>query len=198
MANAFLDALANTTSEIGSKLPKINPSERFASISNAMSAPQGVGSPKYVDMSLNSKNFKVGDTTPWGTITTIPGNSTRAEKSHPGIDIGNKRGTPIPSFASGKVTEVVTGKKNDPVNGAYGNYVIVTDKDGNKHRYSHLTNSLVKIGDEVNRGQVVGGMGNSGFAYSTGGGDGTHLDYRIKDAYGKYVDPTIYLTGRSQ
>ena len=45
-----------------------------------------------------------------GTITTQWGNSTRYEKFHPGIDIANKIGTPIPAFAGGTVTNIITGK----------------------------------------------------------------------------------------
>ena len=128
----------------------------------------------------------------FGTVTVPYGGSTRYEKFHPGIDIANKIGTPIPASLGGIVREVVTGKKQgDP---GYGNYVIVEDKYGGKHRYSHLHNSYVKVGDTVSRGQVVGPMGNTGSTYSLHGGSGSHLDYRIKDMYGRYVNPTQYLS----
>lgn len=127
-----------------------------------------------------------------GVITTMPGTSTNYEKSHPGVDIANKPGTPIPSFVKGTVVEVVnnqTGAKN-----GYGNYVIVKDADGNMHRYSHLSNSYVKVGQPVGRGTVLGGMGNTGATYSEGGsGDGTHLDYRVVTAFGKYMNPMTYV-----
>ena len=127
-----------------------------------------------------------------GTVTVSPGGSTRYEANHPGIDIGNKIGTPIPTFTGWKVTDVVSGKKQGDK--AYGNYVVVTDPQGNNHRYSHLTNSFVRVGQDVPKGFILGGMGNTGAAYSTSGGTGSHLDYRIKDMYGKYVNPWKFLT----
>jgi len=37
--------------------------------------------------------------------------------------------------------------------------------------------------------------GNTGAAYSTSGGTGSHLDYRIKDAYDRYVKPSRFIRG---
>jgi len=126
-----------------------------------------------------------------GTVTTPYGGSTRYEKFHPGIDIANKMGTKIPSYTPGRVTAVVGGTHQGSK--GYGNYVIVTDPEGNKHRYSHLNNAFVKIGDQINKGSVIGGMGNTGQTYSVSGGDASHLDYRIRDLYGKYVNPLKYI-----
>ena len=59
--------------------------------------------------------------------------------------------------------------------------------------YSHLNNSYVRVGQNITPGTIVGGMGNTGSTYSLHGGTGSHLDYRIKDLYGKYVNPSQYL-----
>jgi len=127
-----------------------------------------------------------------GAITTKWGESTRYEKFHPGIDIANKTGTPIPAFAGGTVTSVETGKRHGDK--GYGNTVIVTDAQGNKHRYSHLHQVFVKVGQKVGGGQEIATMGDTGSTYSPAGkGTGTHLDYRITDAYNKYVNPNSYL-----
>jgi murein DD-endopeptidase MepM/ murein hydrolase activator NlpD len=127
-----------------------------------------------------------------GVITTIPGTSTRFEKSHPGVDIANKPGTPIPSFVKGTVVEVVNNQAG--AKSGYGNYVVVKDSDGNLHRYSHLSNSYVKVGQPVGRGTVLGGMGNTGATYSQSGeGSGTHLDYRIVSKFGQYMNPMTYI-----
>lgn len=126
-----------------------------------------------------------------GVVTTPYGGSTKYEKFHPGIDIANKIGTPLYSTTGGKVSQVVSGKKQgDP---GYGNYVEVVDAKGNRHRYSHLANSYVNVGDIVKQGQIYGTMGNTGSTYSTSGGTGSHLDYRIWDMYNKYVNPMNYL-----
>jgi murein DD-endopeptidase MepM/ murein hydrolase activator NlpD len=126
-----------------------------------------------------------------GSVTTPYGGSTRYERFHPALDIANKIGTPIPSFVPGKVTEIATGKKQGQK--GYGNYVIVTDQQGNKHRYSHLNNAYVSLGQQVGRGTIIGAMGNTGSTYSTSGGTGSHLDYRVKNLYGKYMDPTLFI-----
>ncbi len=127
-----------------------------------------------------------------GTVTVSPGGSTRYEKVHPGIDIANKIGTPISSFTKGTVSQVVSGKEKGDK--GYGNYVLITDSMGNKHRYSHLSNSYVKVGQQVPKGMNIGAMGATGQTYSTHGGTGSHLDYRIKDMYDKYVNPWKFLT----
>ena len=127
-----------------------------------------------------------------GTKTTEYGGSTKFESFHPAIDIANTKGTPIPSFTPGIVTKIVTGKVQGDK--GYGNYIIVTDANGFNHRYSHLDAIGVVLGDHILQGQIIGKMGNSGSTYSTSGGDGTHLDYRIADQNGKHVNPYSYLS----
>jgi len=126
-----------------------------------------------------------------GTITTQYGGSTKFEAFHPGIDIANQEGTPIPAFASGKVVEIATGqKRGDP---GFGNFTIVQDAQGNKWRYSHLRSEFVKVGDVVNKGQVIGEMGSTGSVYSLYGNLGTHLDIRIQSLAGKYLNPETLI-----
>lgn len=122
-----------------------------------------------------------------GSITTPYGGSTRYEGSHPGIDIANKIGTPISAFSGGTVVEATSGLKQGDK--GYGNSIVVQDAQGNKWRYSHLNNEYVKVGQKVAPGSILGQMGNTGSTYSTSGGTGSHLDLRIKDAYGKYINP---------
>lgn len=100
-----------------------------------------------------------GKTSSLGTVTTPYGGSTRYESFHRGIDIGNKIGTPIPAFTSGTVTKVYAG--GQPKSGkGFGSYVIVTDPQGNRHRYSHLHDAYVREGQQVQRGLALGAMGN--------------------------------------
>lgn len=127
-----------------------------------------------------------------GKITTPFGGQTAQEAWHPGVDVANANGTPVPAFAGGKVTGVDYGHKTGENN--FGNSVVVTDPQGNRHRYSHLKRGYVKLGDSVAPGQPIAEMGNSGAAYSPSGrGDGTNLDYRIVNSYGKFIDPTPYV-----
>ena len=136
--------------------------------------------------SLPSSTFKN-----LGNITTPYGGETRDEKFHPGIDVANEIGTKIPALTSGKVVDESNGHQQGEKNA--GNYVIIKDENGNEHRYSHLNKSYVKVGQYVKAGQTVGEMGNSGNTYSNSGGTGSHLDYRVVSAMGKYINPYSYL-----
>ena len=72
----------------------------------------------------------------------------------------------------------------------YGNYVILEHGDGEWSVYAHLReySVLVKYGDTVRQGQVLGLMGSSGDS------DGQHLHFEIRDVNGVKVDPEIYVT----
>lgn len=126
-----------------------------------------------------------------GVVTTPYGGKTKYEKFHQGIDIANKNGTPIPAFEGGQVI----GLKQGQVNGdnGFGNSIIIKDKYGKVHRYSHLKDILVKPLENIPKNKVIGTMGDTGSSYSPGGGDSSHLDYRIHDAYKKHIDPTKYV-----
>jgi len=125
-----------------------------------------------------------------GKVTTPFGGRTRGEKYHPGIDVANKSGTPIPAFSDGVITGV--GAKND---GA-GNVVTLKDNEGNLHQYSHLQGALARVGTKVKKGQAIARMGKSGNSYSPSGGDPSHLDLRIVDGYGRYKNPMTYLNNK--
>ena len=125
-----------------------------------------------------------------GNITTSFGGRTRGDPNHQGVDIANKNGTIIPAMEDGVIQ--ATGSKTD---GA-GNVAILRDKNGNTHQYSHLKNALVKPGTRVKKGTPIAQMGSSGNSYSPSGGDATHLDLRISNAYGRYINPLTYLNGK--
>jgi len=90
------------------------------------------------------------------------------------------------------VVESVTGQGERTGKG-YGNYIIVQDANGNRYRYSHLSQNLVPIGSQVSPGQVLGRAGNTGAAYSVSGGTGSHLDFRAQNASGSYIDPNLVV-----
>jgi murein DD-endopeptidase MepM/ murein hydrolase activator NlpD len=122
-----------------------------------------------------------------GKLTTPFGAKTEQEKFHPGIDLAAKRGTPLPAFKGGKVVQIITGKPHGTND--FGNSIMIKDKKGLTHRYSHLHDVLVKPGQTVGDGQKIGSIGDSGATYSPSGSDSSNLDYRIVDAFGKFINP---------
>jgi len=133
----------------------------------------------------NYKNLRLP-----GRITTPFGGRTKDEPVHPGVDIANVSGTPIPAFEDGVVTG--TGPKTD----GSGNVVTLKDKMGNTHQYGHLQNALVKPGTRVRKGQSIAKMGKSGNSYSPTGGDPSHLDVRIAKPNGQWENPMNYLNNQ--
>ena len=98
---------------------------------------------------------------------------------HEGIDIVGKKGTPVVAPAEGIVK--ITGKKK-----LLGVYVILDHGYGYETIYGHLHEALVNKGEEVDRHQVIGTIGN------TGRSTGPHLHYEVRRE-GVRVNPFRYI-----
>lgn len=98
---------------------------------------------------------------------------------HGGIDFAGPEGTHVFSVAPGIV--VYAGAKT-----GYGNVVEVSHGDGMSTRYAHASRVAVKVGELVNKDQLVAYMG------STGRSTGSHLHYEVL-RNGKQVDPATYI-----
>jgi murein DD-endopeptidase MepM/ murein hydrolase activator NlpD len=99
---------------------------------------------------------------------------------HPGLDIAGERGQPVYATADGRVTQ--SGSQ-----GAYGNLIVLDHGFGLITKYGHLSSYLVKQGEGVKRGQVIGRVGNTGRA------TGYHLHYEVL-ANGRLINPLHLLT----
>ena len=86
---------------------------------------------------------------------------------HYGIDIAAKLGTMIKSSGTG----LVTMAEDDLY--YTGGTIIMDHGHGISTIYSHLENVLVSVGDQINKGDVIGTVG------STGRSTGPHLDFRV-------------------
>ena len=103
--------------------------------------------------------------------------------THRGLDIKSEKGKEVKAAREGTIKTI----KNDP---RYGISVTIEHKDGFTTVYSCLLNSAdLTEGAEVEQGQTIGNVGNSGvFEVS----DGMHLHFEmLKD--GEYVNPDIYI-----
>lgn len=133
--------------------------------------------------------YAVGSTTDWAwptvrnyTITEYFGYGLRSEigetssRMHEGIDIaGLGCGTPIFAINDGTVT----------IAGTYyglGYAVEINHNNGYKSLYGHMNSVLVSQGQAVEKGQVIGTMGNTGYSY------GCHLHLQLEYG-GSYINP---------
>ena len=98
---------------------------------------------------------------------------------HAGIDIAGAVGTDVVATARGKVKFV--GNK-----GPLGRTVIIDHGYGVRTHYGHSHEILVKRGQEVERGQVIATLGN------TGRSTGPHVHYTV-EVKGKAVNPLDYI-----
>tara|TARA_B100000941_G_scaffold286506_1_gene260174 strand:+ start:70 stop:849 length:780 start_codon:yes stop_codon:yes gene_type:complete len=101
------------------------------------------------------------------------------DKSHGGIDIVAKEGTPINSASSGVV--VFSGWTYE-----MGNLIIIYHGGGYITHYGHNQNNLVSRLDIVKRGDIIGYVGNTGIS------SGPHLHFEIWKGDNS-IDPLIYF-----
>lgn len=108
-------------------------------------------------------------------------NGKQVSDFHQGIDlISAKYGTDyIVAFESGKV--VYAG-----YNGGYGNVVYIDHGNGYQTRYAHQKYLNVKVGDHVNKGDILGYMG------ATGNVTGAHVHFEVR-INGSTVNPYDYV-----
>jgi len=99
---------------------------------------------------------------------------------HYGVDYAAPHGTPVLASASGRV--VFAGWK-----GANGRLVKIRHPNRYVTYYLHLSKILVKSGQSVAQGQAIGRVG------ATGRTTGPHLDYRIQDKRGRFINPKKYV-----
>jgi murein DD-endopeptidase MepM/ murein hydrolase activator NlpD len=117
----------------------------------------------------------------WVTSGFGPRVSPFTEKPawHDGLDIGAAANAPVQAPAQGRVTAVGFDPK-------LGNVVKVDHGFGIETLYGHLAKALVKEGQRVKRGEVVGLVGSTGLA------TGPHLHYMVK-VHGQALDPVKYI-----
>jgi murein DD-endopeptidase MepM/ murein hydrolase activator NlpD len=117
----------------------------------------------------------------WVTSGFGPRVSPFTEKPawHDGLDIGAAANAPVQAPAQGRVTAVGFDPK-------LGNLVKVDHGFGIETLYGHLAKALVKEGQRVKRGEVVGLVGSTGLA------TGPHLHYMVK-VHGQALDPVKYI-----
>lgn len=98
---------------------------------------------------------------------------------HEGVDFSASEGSEIAAVASGLVTWSAD-------KAGYGNLVEINHGNGFKTRYGHCKKNLVRIGDMVQKGQVIALVGN------TGRSSGPHVHFEVYKN-NRVVDPASYI-----
>lgn len=103
----------------------------------------------------------------------------KIRKFHEGMDFTASIGTPVYATGNGKI------EKTGYARGGYGRHVIINHNYGYKTIYAHMNEVIVKKGQEIKRGEIIGYVGNTGLS------DGPHLHYEVEKD-GKKVNPSFY------
>lgn len=119
-----------------------------------------------------------------GTITGVYGSQRYyngvPKTPHYGLDYAGKTGDPVKAPADGTVLMYV------PDMFYSGGTMIIDHGHGVSSTFLHLSDSYVKVGDNVSKGQLVAAVGASGRA------TGPHLDWRI-NWFNMRLDPALVL-----
>lgn len=97
------------------------------------------------------------------------------ERQHTGIDINAVTGADVLAAQSGTVLV-------STYDGGWGHYIIVNHGDNILTLYAHLNTRTVERGESVERGQVIGKVGNTGISTAP------HLHFELRE-HGKPVNP---------
>lgn len=108
----------------------------------------------------------------------------RGAEFHRGLDMAAAQGEPIYASKAGTVNVA-------EFHSSWGNYVVVEHEDGMTTLYAHQSQYVVKPGDQVEQGQIIGYVG------STGNSTGSHLHFELcRDAslsQVQLIDPSSVL-----
>ncbi|MFN8510791.1 MAG: peptidoglycan DD-metalloendopeptidase family protein [Deinococcaceae bacterium] len=128
-------------------------------------------SSRYVSVSNPVRRFRVTDDYGWRNFS-IHGNHF-----HTGIDMAAPSGTPVYAASSGHVSASGWG--------SYGIGVFVKQNNA-EMIYGHLSRAVVRPGQRVNRGDLIGFVGCTGIC------TGPHLHFEVRIG-GRHIDPERLL-----
>lgn len=103
----------------------------------------------------------------------------KIQEIHEGMDFAAEIGTPIYATGNGRIEKIGWDR------GGYGHHVIINHGYGYKTLYAHMNDISVKKGQKVNRGEVIGSVGNTGLSV------GPHLHYEVH-YNGKKENPSFF------
>lgn len=104
---------------------------------------------------------------------------------HYGIDMASIKGTPIKAAYSGTVIEAGYSK-------GFGKTIVINHNHKYKTRYAHLSKMLVRVGQRVSKGEIIGKVGDTGLVRSKYGRDPSHLHFEVY-VFGRRKNPMYFF-----
>ncbi len=105
----------------------------------------------------------------------------QTRRMHWGVDFSAPQNTPIYATANGSVTKATYSP------GGYGYHIKIDHGFGYETLYGHMNKYIVKIGQKVKRGEIIGYVGN------TGKSTAPHLHYEVHKNK-KKIDPVHFFS----
>lgn len=130
---------------------------------------------------LYEGNYRI--TSPFG-----PRNLNGDTRPHKGIDCVGIESKNIVAPTNGKIvsSQIITNKSNPTWE--WGNYVKMDDLNGYWLFFCHLANRSVKVGQTVEKGQIIGLEGQTGYSR------GSHLHFEVRRKSDNVsIDPQEYF-----
>jgi len=103
---------------------------------------------------------------------------------HYGVDMAALKGTPVCAAYTGIIVEA-------RYSSGYGNTIVIAHSRKYRTRYAHLSKILVKVGQKVKRGAIIGKVGDTGYVRSKGN-DASHLHFELIE-FGKKINPLPFI-----
>jgi murein DD-endopeptidase MepM/ murein hydrolase activator NlpD len=107
---------------------------------------------------------------------------TKVRKMHKGMDFTAPTGTPVFATGDGVI------KRADNTASGFGNHIVIQHGYGYETLYAHLSAYNKRVGQTVNRGDIIGFVG------STGRSEGPHCHYEVHKDGGE-VNPINFYYG---
>ncbi len=106
----------------------------------------------------------------------------RGSRIHEGVDFDSPHGVNVYASGAGVVTEA-------GIMSGYGKVIILKHSSILETRYAHLNKIAIKKGQIVNKGDLIGNVGNTGLSTTS------HLHFEIRKN-GVAINPNIFLNGK--
>lgn len=103
----------------------------------------------------------------------------KTRKLHAGMDFSAKTGTEIYATGDGVISKVKRSRRG------YGNHIKINHGFGYETLYAHMSKYIVKRGQKVKRGEIIGYVGNTGTSVAP------HLHYEVHKEKRK-IDPVNF------